>query len=162
LVRQTALADIQPSVVGAEQGVNIAELTANASVKQATGDAEFTRLRALGEAEAIRATGSAKAAAYRVGVQSLGAQGYTVMQLRQIVGDRDVRIVPDVAVNGAEAGQWSAVFRKRSRGQIPTIPVRSGPIPPSRSCRPGSSGSGDSPGAGWRRRAGRRFPDRAR
>lgn len=100
LVRQTSLADIQHQVVGAEQGVNIAELTANAVVKQATGEAESTRLRALGEAEAIRATGKAKAEAYRVGVESLGAQGYTVMQLMQIVGDRNVRIVPDVAVSG--------------------------------------------------------------
>ncbi len=101
LVRQTSLADIQQQVVGAEQGVNIAELKANANVKQATGEAEATRLRALGEAEAIRATGNAKAEAYRAGVESLGAQGYTVMQLMQIVGDRNVRIVPDVAVSGA-------------------------------------------------------------
>ncbi len=103
LVRQTSLADIQQQVVGAEQGVSIAELHANASVKQATGEAESTRLRAIGEAEAIRATGQAKAEAYRAGVESLGAQGYTVMQLMQIVGDRNVRIVPDVAVSGASA-----------------------------------------------------------
>jgi len=90
----------QEQVVGAEQGVNIAELRANANVKQATGDAEATRLRALGEAEAIRATGQAKAEAYRAGVGALGAQGYTVMQLMQIVGERNVRIVPDVAVSG--------------------------------------------------------------
>jgi uncharacterized membrane protein YqiK len=103
LVRQTSLADIQQQVVGAEQGVSIAELHANATVKQATGDAESTRLRALGEAEAIRATGQAKAEAYRAGVDALGSQGYTVMQLMQIVGDRNVRIVPDVAVSGASA-----------------------------------------------------------
>ena len=101
LVRQTSLADIQQQVVGAEQGVDIAELQANAHVKQATGEAESVRLRAHGEAEAIRATGQAKAEAYRVGVEALGAQGYTVMQLMQIVGERNVRIVPDVAVNGA-------------------------------------------------------------
>ena len=100
LVRQTSLADIQQQVVGAEQGVNIAELSASASVKHAAGEAESTRLRALGEADAIRATGQAKAAAYSAGVQSLGAQGYTVMQLMQIVGERNVRIVPDVAVSG--------------------------------------------------------------
>jgi uncharacterized membrane protein YqiK len=100
LVRQTAIADIQQQVVGAEQGVNIAELRANANVKQATGEAESTRLRALGEAEAIRATGNAKAEAYRAGVESIGVQGYTVMQLMQIVGERNVRIVPDVAVSG--------------------------------------------------------------
>src|SRR5690349_5116464 len=101
LVRQTSLADIQHQVVGAEQGVNIAELEANAHIKQAGGDSEAVRLRALGEAEAIRATGTAKAEAYRAGVEALGSQGYTVMQLMQIVGDRNVRIVPDVAVNGA-------------------------------------------------------------
>ncbi len=101
LVRQTSLADIQQQVVGAEQGVNIAELQANAGVKQATGEAEALRLRALGEAEAIRATGRAKAEAYRAGVESLGAESYTVMQLMQIVGERNVRIVPDVAVSGA-------------------------------------------------------------
>jgi uncharacterized membrane protein YqiK len=103
LVRQTSLADIQQQVVGAEQGVSIAELHANAQIKQATGEAESVRLRAHGEAEAIRATGQAKAEAYRAGVESLGAQGYTVMQLMQIVGDRQVRIVPDVAVSGAGA-----------------------------------------------------------
>jgi uncharacterized membrane protein YqiK len=104
LVRQTSLANIQQQVVGAEQGVNIAELTASASVKHAAGEAESTRLRAMGEAEAIRATGQAKAAAYRAGVESLGAQGYTVMQLMQIVGERNVRIVPDVSVTGAAGG----------------------------------------------------------
>ncbi len=103
LVRQTSLADIQQQVVGAEQGVNIAELKANANVKQATGDAESTRLRALGEAEAIRATGQAKAEAYRAGVDAVGTQSYTVMQFMQTVGERNVRITPDVAVNGANA-----------------------------------------------------------
>ena len=104
LVRQTSLADIQQQVVGAEQGVNIAELKANANVKQATGEAESTRLHALGEAQAIRATVDAKAQAYLAGVESLGAQGYTVMQLMQIIGERNVRVVPDVAVTGAQGG----------------------------------------------------------
>jgi uncharacterized membrane protein YqiK len=122
LVRQTSLADIQHQVVGAEQGVNIAELKANATVKQATGDAESTRLRALGEAEAIRATGKAKAEAYRVGVESLGVQGYTVMQLMQVVGERNVRIVPDVAVSGANGstglvdGLLGIMLRGQSNG----------------------------------------------
>jgi uncharacterized membrane protein YqiK len=104
LVRETSIADIQQQVVGAEQGVNISELQANAQIKQATGEAEAVRLRAHGEAEAIRATGQAKAEAYRAGVESLGSQGYTMMQLMQIVGDRHVRIVPDVAVSGAGGG----------------------------------------------------------
>jgi uncharacterized membrane protein YqiK len=123
LVRQTSLADIQHEVVGAEQGVNISELQAQATVKRAAGEAESVRLRAHGEAEAIRATGQAKAEAYRAGVDSLGAQGYTVMQLMQIVGDRNVRIVPDVAVTGASNstglvdGLLGVMLRSQANGQ---------------------------------------------
>jgi uncharacterized membrane protein YqiK len=123
LVRQTSLADIQHQVVDAEQGVNIAELRANAQVKQSTGEAESVRLRAHGEAEAIRATGQAKAEAYRAGVESLGAQPYTMMQLMQIVGERNVRIVPDVAVSGANAnpsmvdGLLGLMLKTQSNGQ---------------------------------------------
>jgi uncharacterized membrane protein YqiK len=125
LVRQTSLADIQQQVVGAEQGVNIAELHANAQVKQATGEAEAVRLRAHGEAEAIRATGSAKAEAYKAGVESLGAQPYTMMQLMQIVGERNVRIVPDVSVSGASAnpglvdGLLGIMLRGQGNGHAP-------------------------------------------
>lgn len=125
LVRQTSLADIQHQVVGAEQGVQIAELTANAHIKQVTGQAEATRLEALGEAEAIRATGDAKAQAYRAGVESLGAQGYTLMQLMQIVGERNVRIVPDVNVIGASAnsGMIDGMLGLMLRQQTQTKPA---------------------------------------
>ena len=44
LVRQTSLADIQRNVVEAEQGVKMAELKADAHIKQATGDAEGPHL----------------------------------------------------------------------------------------------------------------------
>ena len=124
LVRQTSLADIQQQVVGAEQGVNIAELKANACIKQATGDSEATRLRALGEAEAIRATGNAKAVAYCAGVEALGEQSYTVLQLMQTVGERNVRIVPDVAVNGpgASSGMVDGLIGLMLRHQTTAAP----------------------------------------
>ncbi|MCE9518136.1 MAG: flotillin family protein, partial [Verrucomicrobia bacterium] len=104
LVRQTSLADIQHEVVGAEQGVQIAELHARSAVRQSQGEAESITLRATGEADAIRATGNAKAEAYKVGVDSLGAQNYALLQLMQIIGERNVRVVPDVAVTGAQGG----------------------------------------------------------
>ncbi len=93
LVRETAIADIQQDIVKAEQGVSIAELKAQARVKEATG-----------EAESIRVTGEAKAQAYKAGVVALGSQGYTALQLMQIIGDRSVRVVPDVAVSGNGGG----------------------------------------------------------
>lgn len=104
LVRETALANIQQQVVASEQGVMIAELTANAAVKAATGESESIRLKAQGQAEAIRATGFAKAEAYRAGVEALGSQSYTALQLMQIVGERGVRVVPDVSVTGGGSG----------------------------------------------------------
>ena len=111
LVRQTSLADIQSQVVSAEQGVSIAELKARAAVRQAegesesirvraVGESESIRLRASGEAEAIRATGAAKADSYSAGVEALGPNAYAIIQLMQIIGERGVRITPDVSVQG--------------------------------------------------------------
>jgi len=112
LVRSTALAEIQSQLVASEQGVNIAELQATSRVKAAAGEAqslqlqaaaeaEGMKLKAVAEAESIRATGEAKAAAYRGGVQALGAQTYAALQIVQTIGDRGVRIVPDVSVSGS-------------------------------------------------------------
>lgn len=101
LVRETALANIQQEMVKSEQSVQIADLKAQAQIKQATGEAEGTKLRAMAEAEGIRATGNAKAETYRAGVQALGSQGYTAMQLMQIIGDGHVRLIPDVLVGGS-------------------------------------------------------------
>jgi len=106
LVRATALADIQQEMVKSEQGVSIAELLAQSQVKEAQGDAEATRLRAQGEAEAIRAKGEAQASAYQAGAEAMGQQGFTALQLMQIIGDQRVRIIPDIAVNGG-GGQGS-------------------------------------------------------
>jgi uncharacterized membrane protein YqiK len=124
LVRETAIADIQQDLVKSEQGVKIAELKANARVKEATG-----------EAEAIRVTGNAKAEAYKAGVTALGSQGYTALQLMQIIGDRNVRVVPDVAVsgNGSGAGLVDGLLGMmihsqagKSNGKTPSPP----PVPP--------------------------------
>jgi uncharacterized membrane protein YqiK len=101
LVRATSMADIQDRMVTSEQNVQIAELNSQAEIKKATGEAEATKLKALAEAEGILATGTAKAETYRTGVEALGEHGYTAMQLMQIIGDRNVRLIPDVLVNGS-------------------------------------------------------------
>ena len=94
------------------------------SSPRATGESRV-RLRGVGEAEAIRATGTAKAEAYRAGVEALGAQGYTMMQLMQIVGDRNVRIVPDVSVSGETGGEGlvaallGSLMKDRKNGGVP-------------------------------------------
>ncbi len=104
LVRETAIADMQGEIVKAERGVNIAELEANAQIKHAQGEAESIKLRASGEAEAIRARGEAQADAYHAGAEAMGMEGYTAVQLMQIVGERGVRIIPEILVGGDGKG----------------------------------------------------------
>lgn len=102
LVRETAQADIQGEMVRSEKSVQIAELQAQADIQRATGEAESIRLKAQGEAESIRVRGDAQADAYRAGADAMGAQGFTAVQLMQIVGERNVRIIPDINVGGGE------------------------------------------------------------
>ena len=123
LVRATAMADIQEDMVSSEQGVTIAELKAKADIKRATGEAEATRLKALGDAVAIRKMGEAKAEAYRAGVEALGGQSYTALQMMQVIGERQVRVVPDVAVNGNNGtglmdGLMGLMLKKEAKKEI--------------------------------------------
>lgn len=140
LVRETALADIQQEMVKSEKNVQISDLKAQAEIKEANGQAEATKLRALAEAEGIRATGNAKAETYRAGVQALGSQGYTAMQLMQIVGDRNVRLIPDVLVGGNNGGGnglvdgllslvlWNQTAKPGQPGKAATPPPPQTPI----------------------------------
>ncbi|MEH1871399.1 SPFH domain-containing protein [Nostoc sp.] len=135
LVRETALADIQQEMVKSEQSVQIADLKAQAQIKQANGEAEGTKLRAIAEAEGIRATGNAKAETYQAGVEALGSQGYTAMQLMQIIGDRNVRLIPDVLVsgngsnNGLVDGLLSLIlWNQTGKGELTPTPLHPQPV----------------------------------
>jgi uncharacterized membrane protein YqiK len=127
LVRQTELADIQQQVVKSEQGVSIAELQAQARIKQAQGDAEAIRLKALGEAEGIKAVGEANAAAYQAGAAAMGGQGFTALQLMQVVGERGVRIIPDIQVNGGAGGAGNGSLVEALLGIILSNQVNGAP-----------------------------------
>ncbi|MBD2451035.1 flotillin family protein [Nostoc sp. FACHB-152] len=136
LVRETALADIQQEMVKSEKSVQIAELKAQAQIQHATGEAEGIKLRAIAEAEGIRATGNAKAETYRAGVEALGPQGYTAMQLMQIIGDRNVRLIPEVLVsgngnnNGLVDGLLSMILWNQTgkQGEVTPTPLHPQPI----------------------------------
>jgi len=107
LVRETSIANIQQEVVKSEQGVHISELQAQARIKEAEGEAQSIRLRASGEADGILAKGQAQAEAYRAGAVAMGAQGFTAVQLMQIIGERHVRIIPDIWVGAGANGSGS-------------------------------------------------------
>jgi uncharacterized membrane protein YqiK len=111
LERETAVANLQSDVVRSEQMVRIAQQNALAVAEAAKGEANATKLRAEGQAAsvrlngeaegtAIRAVGGAKAEAYRLGIEAMGSGGYTAVQLASILGENNVKLVPDVAVTG--------------------------------------------------------------
>ena len=141
---------MQAEVVRSEQMVQIAAKNALAAAEKAKGEAARVKLeaeaesarvkmsaeadamsiRARGDAEAqsIRAVGAAKAEAFKAGVQAMGEQAYTALQLAQTLGENNVKLVPDVAVTG-EAGQGalaSALVGKMLVSPKPVAVVKNG------------------------------------
>ena len=126
LERETAVANMQAEVVRSEQMVRIAETNALAAAETAKGEsarvrlsadaeaaalkvraisqAEATRVHGEAEAGATRAIGAAKAEAYRVGIEAMGAEGFTAVQLAGVLGEHGVKLVPDIAVTGGDSG----------------------------------------------------------
>ncbi|HVZ75381.1 MAG TPA: SPFH domain-containing protein [Polyangia bacterium] len=104
LERERAVAELQAEVVRSEQMVRIATQNAQAAAEAAKGNAAATRLEAEAQADATRALGAARAQAYRDGKDALGPEAYTAMQIATIVGERNIKVVPDVAVSGAGGG----------------------------------------------------------
>jgi len=100
LERERAVAELQAEVVRSEQMVRIAAQNAQAAAEAAKGQAAAIRLRADAEADATRALGTARAQAYKEGRESLGPEAYTAMQIATIIGERNIKIVPEIAVSG--------------------------------------------------------------
>jgi len=120
--KETAIADMQAEVVKADQGVQISERLADASVKKATGEArsvkinaeanaEATKLKAeadakrtslIGnaEAEAILAKGKSTAEAYKLAVEAMGKENFTTFKVTEEIGKNGVKIMPDLLING--------------------------------------------------------------
>lgn len=145
LERETSIANMQAEVVRSEQMVSISAKNALAAAEHAKGEAARVRLAAeaealatklhgQAEAEATRAVGAAKADAYRVGVEALGADAFTSVQLAGILGEHQVKLVPDIAVTGGEGGSnalASAMVAKLLRGAsgASAAPVKVPPTP---------------------------------
>ena len=124
LERERAVADLQAEVVRSEQMVRIAEQNAHAAAEQAKGEAASTRLRADAEADATRALGAARADAYRQGQAAIGPAAYSAMQIATIVGERHIKIVPDISAGGGGGGLAEALIaRMLGGGVVDGVPV---------------------------------------
>src|SRR6185295_14026248 len=84
--KETAIADMQKDIVKAQQSVEIAERTANATVKKAEGDATGVKLAVGAESEAIklRAYGEAEATTARARAEAEATKMKAAAQAEQI------------------------------------------------------------------------------
>jgi uncharacterized membrane protein YqiK len=113
LERETAVANMQNEVVRSEQTVRISQQTALSAAESARGEGNAARLRAEGHAAAVRLNGEAEAAAGSAvvrpgrrlqGMDAVGGAGYTAIQLATILGEHNVKLVPEIAVSGDGSG----------------------------------------------------------
>jgi uncharacterized membrane protein YqiK len=76
------------------------------------GNAEAERTRATGDAEAakILAIGKSNAQAYEEQVKAIGGDGFVKMKVAEIIGEKGVKIIPDVLIaGGGESGGGSVM-----------------------------------------------------
>jgi len=107
--KETAIADMQKEIVKAQQSVEIAQRTADATVKKAEGDATSLKLNVNAEAEAIkmRANGEAEATRARAGAQADATKLNASAQAEQIAktGLAEAEKIMAIGKSTAEAYQ---------------------------------------------------------
>lgn len=136
--KETAIADMQKDIVRAQQSVEIAERTANATVKRSEGDAasvklavgaeaEATKMRAFAEAESTKARAQADAQAIKL---KAGAQAEQIA----LTGDAEAGRILAVGKSTAEAYELAVkalggenftrykITEELSKGHIKLIP----------------------------------------
>ncbi len=136
--KETAIADMQKDIVKAQQSVEIAERTANATVKKAEGDAAGVKLAVGAEAEAIklRAHGEAEATMARAKAESEATKLKASAQAEQIslTGNAEAGKVLALGKSTAEAYELAVkalggenftrykITEELSKGHIKLIP----------------------------------------
>ena len=152
LEKETAIAEMQKEVVKAEQGVMIAERTADAVVKKQKGDsqavkiaaeadaesislrakAESTRIALTGQAESekILAIGQANAESYRLAVDAMGKENFTAYKMTEEIGKSNIKLMPELLIQGGNGGGSSIdgllglqILDKMGKSMTPTQDV---------------------------------------
>ena len=111
LEKQTAIADMQKSLVGADLGVEISKKNANSTIETARGVGESIKIKAeadayqkevlgKGEASATLAVGTATAEAYKLAVDAMGNNNFAQFKIMEEVGKNKVNIMPQVLIAG--------------------------------------------------------------
>ncbi len=100
LARISAQADIQKELMAAHVGVEIAGKRSEQRKAEADGEAHYILATGKAEAEKVRLMGEAQGVAYHEQVNALGAQGVALVETLKVIGEKNVRITPDVMASG--------------------------------------------------------------
>jgi uncharacterized membrane protein YqiK len=136
--KETAIADMQKDIVKAQQSVEIAERTANATVKKSEGDATSVKLSVSAEAEAtkMRAHAEAEATKARAQAESEAIKLRASAQAEQIslTGNAEAEKILAIGKSTAEAYELAVkalggenftrykITEELSKGHIKLIP----------------------------------------
>jgi uncharacterized membrane protein YqiK len=100
LEKTKAHADNQKDLMAATVGVEIAGKRAEQRKSEADGEAHYILATGKAEAEKMRLIGEAQGVAYAEQVSALGASGVALVETLKVIGEKNVRITPDVMATG--------------------------------------------------------------
>ncbi|MDQ3062003.1 MAG: SPFH domain-containing protein [Acidobacteriota bacterium] len=100
LEKTSSQADNQRSLMEATVGVEIAGKRSEQRKKEAEGEAYYISETGKAEAEKMRLIGEAQGVAYNEQVNALGANGVALIETLKVIGEKGVRITPDILASG--------------------------------------------------------------
>ncbi len=100
LEKITAQANSQKDLMAATVGVEISGKRAEQRKAEAEGEAHYILATGKAEAEKLRLMGEAQGVAYKEQVNALGPQGVALVETLKVIGEKNVRITPDVMATG--------------------------------------------------------------
>ncbi|MFN0146024.1 MAG: SPFH domain-containing protein [Dehalococcoidia bacterium] len=132
-----AQADKQIELVAAQIGVQISEQTRQKTIIEAEGRARAVELEGNAEGSRIRAVGDATAEAYDKQQEAVGQQNLFGIEVAKAIAAAGLRITPDIMVGGGADGGGGifAAFLAQALGgnrtaNLPVLPSPVAPPPP--------------------------------
>jgi uncharacterized membrane protein YqiK len=104
LERTSSQANNQKGLMEATVGVEIAGKRSEQRKKEAEGEAYYISETGKAEAEKVRLMGEAQGVAYNEQVNALGANGVALIETLKVIGEKGVRITPDIMASGGGNG----------------------------------------------------------
>ena len=90
-------------------GVDIAGKRSEQRKKEAEGEAYYISETGKAEAEKMRLIGEAQGVAYKEQVNALGPNGVAIVETLKVIGEKGVRITPDILASGGGAGDGGGI-----------------------------------------------------